>query len=553
MESPTLGCARNISTATLSAWRDADLPADQMQTLAAHTPTCAACQARLADYDAIARALVGQRELDPADRVMAGVRARARRGPRLSRGQVWGGVGALGAAAALLLLFVYVFGPTLGNRVPRLNTAIIHLPDASYQILDAVAGRSGDVWFSEAQVIQNPNGGSGYSQGRAKIGHLSASGQITEYPLPPTDNFDTPPYSGALTVAPDGTIWFVKLVGGLVHTALPQTSIVKMAPDGTMAGYPLPFARSNFFAPSMTTQLVAGPDGNLWFGVTIATHLGQDPGSTITTTRLARITPTGDIADFTIPAASGSFAIGDLIAGPDGNIWFDFAPFDGSVTRTSEVIARATPTGVITTFSPPSAATTVLNLVAGPDGNLWFLDSSLNNASTPRKVARLTPTGQITEFPMPASDSSWNTGLIAGGDHYLYFSQAISTCPSSSSCARFQGAIGRVSPEGQITITQLPKRANVIPAGLFATPGGDLYFAELTVISPNPNNRPPVGTDRIGRVTPSGQLTEYAVPTHGDGTFWFVPGPPGTLWLAESPPYGAPGTSVIVHITPPGS
>jgi anti-sigma factor RsiW len=129
MTHETLTCQENISADTLSALRDEALPAAEAQRLRAHIPSCAACQARLADFDRVAAALRAQRELDPGDRVLEGVQARiaatARRplGGRgiWNMGNTWNmrrmtggrrlvaGLAALAPVAAIILLFVYVF------------------------------------------------------------------------------------------------------------------------------------------------------------------------------------------------------------------------------------------------------------------------------------------------------------------------------------------------------------------------------------------------------------------------------------------------------------
>lgn len=113
----TLICAENIAPERLSALRDESLPADEAQRLREHVTGCPACQARLADYDALAAALRQQRELEPGERIVEGVRARLaapstarrRRWRRPSR-RLWAGLATLAPVAAIILLFVYVFG-----------------------------------------------------------------------------------------------------------------------------------------------------------------------------------------------------------------------------------------------------------------------------------------------------------------------------------------------------------------------------------------------------------------------------------------------------------
>ncbi len=141
-------CLAQIDTATLSAWRDGALAPGALSRIGAHIGDCAACQARLAQFDLTTQALLTQRELEPGDRILVGVRERAtrlaqspawrRRLPGLetpawlhgwralrrrvaegpaqqsdphggARMRLWGGAGAVASVAAVLLLFVYVF------------------------------------------------------------------------------------------------------------------------------------------------------------------------------------------------------------------------------------------------------------------------------------------------------------------------------------------------------------------------------------------------------------------------------------------------------------
>jgi virginiamycin B lyase len=54
----------------------------------------------------------------------------------------------------------------------------------------------------------------------------------------------------------------------------------------------------------------------------------------------------------------------DLTAGPDGNVWF-------TDIQTSS-IGRITPTGVVTEFPLPAPDSGPFMIATGPDGNLWF-------------------------------------------------------------------------------------------------------------------------------------------------------------------------------------
>ena len=49
----------------------------------------------------------------------------------------------------------------------------------------------------------------------------------------------------------------------------------------------------------------------------------------------------------------------------------------------------------VQTFPVPSGAANLSDIVAGPDGALWFTETGAN------KVGRITTAGQITEYPVP--------------------------------------------------------------------------------------------------------------------------------------------------------
>ena len=67
----------------------------------------------------------------------------------------------------------------------------------------------------------------------------------------------------------------------------------------------------------------------------------------------------------------------------------------------------------VQTFPVPSPASDLQQIVAGPDGALWFTEQGANN------VGRITTAGQITEYPIPNNASgladSGPTGIVSSG------------------------------------------------------------------------------------------------------------------------------------------
>jgi virginiamycin B lyase len=103
-----------------------------------------------------------------------------------------------------------------------------------------VSGPDGNVWYTE-----NASG---------KIGRITTSGQITEFPLPT-------PNSGpfGITGGPDGNLWFTEQANmlGRITTA------------GQITEFPLPTANSN------PGEITKGSDGNLWFTESRANRIGH--------------------------------------------------------------------------------------------------------------------------------------------------------------------------------------------------------------------------------------------------------------------------------------
>ena len=199
------------------------------------------------------------------------------------------------------------------------------------------------------------------------------------------------------------------------------------------------------------------------------------------------------------------------------------------------------------------------SIVAGPDGNLWFTEPGAGN------IGRSTPTGSVIEFAVPGADDEGagtpSPEVIAvGPDRNLWF--------TDESAAR----IGRITPAGQIStfavgaetigitagtdgamwFTQLSDKIGRITTGgvlsefdvpldvagdavrITRGPDGNLWFTEFT-------------GNRIGRITPQGVVTEFALPTEDAFPFGITAGPDGAVWFTES------GANRIGRITPNGT
>ena len=169
-------------------------------------------------------------------------------------------------------------------------------------------GPEGDMWFT--------NGWCDNTSGRiCKIGKITMSGTVTEYPL---ERWALPNY---VVAGPDGeqAVWFPML-----GPNAEEAEIVKMTTSGAMTKYPLPKG-------SDPNGITVGPDGNLWF-----TYNGRS--------KIGKITPSGTITEYSLPEGHEAF---NITTGPDGKLWFTEFGSDqigtittsGTVTEPTEALA----------------------------------------------------------------------------------------------------------------------------------------------------------------------------------------------------------------------
>jgi streptogramin lyase len=258
----------------------------------------------------------------------------------------------------------------------------------------------------------------------------------------------------------------------------------------TVTEFPLP-------PDSNAGEIVAGPDGNLWFtGSARNTNTGRAAGA------IGRITPAGSITQFLLPTSIGG-PVG-IASGPDGNLWFTQTESEDNLLA---LIGRITTAGVITEFPTPHTWNNPFDITVGPEGNLWFTESAISPFN---KVGRITTSGAITEFQIPTR--AVPIGIAAGPDGNLWFTA--STHPEGA------GKIGRITTSGVVTEFPLPSGLGYYPASIAAGPDGNLWFTE----SPN----------KIGRITTSGVITEFSIPTPSSVPGHITAGPDGNLWFTAS-------------------
>jgi virginiamycin B lyase len=244
--------------------------------------------------------------------------------------------------------------------------------------------------------------------------------------------------------------------------------------------------------------ITAGPDGNLW----VLSSYYSSPHV------IAKVTPSGVVTTFAL--SSSPFGIA---SGPDGYLWLT-EPYGGSGTG---VIGRVTPTGELTELS--GVGSDVRGIVAGPDGNLWF-----TRAMYTPPFGRITTAGTVTTFSGP---QSFVYHIARGPGSTLWYAD------------NGRSVVGQIDMDGVQKEYAIPS-TRACPWGIVTGPDSNIWFVETGGTIPNPVNK-------IGRTTVDGVMAEFPLPA-SRGAQDIAAGSDGNLWFTEDG-VGAPG---IGRITPAG-
>jgi streptogramin lyase len=305
----------------------------------------------------------------------------------------------------LPIVMAFLGGPVAHVTAQAINEFVLPSGGGPYGI---TAGPDGNVWFTIPDSPQDFNG---------SIGRITPGGVVTEFSqLYPQPRF--------IVTGPDGNLWFTQDDGRDNGVA----GIGRITPDGVVTQFSQPNCRS-------LGDIAVGSDGNLWFtwnslnapflaGITRMTvsprvtefplpgrsggiAAGSDGAIWFTERdldRIGRITTTGAVSEFALPAGSAPTGI---VAGPDGNLWF---------TETSgNKIGRITTTGTVKEFPIPTAGSRPTHITSGPDGNLWFTEEAGD------RIGRITTSGAITEFRIPTSGCPFD--ITPGPDGNIWFTE----------------------------------------------------------------------------------------------------------------------------------
>jgi virginiamycin B lyase len=261
-------------------------------------------------------------------------------------------------------------------------------------------GPDGAIWFT--------------IPGAQKIGRITTTGQITEFPAggEPIE----------ITLGPDRALWFTDF---LTTTSI---DIGRLTTDGRLTLFPLHSA----YAP--TAGLVTGSDGNLYFGQGARVH---------------RMTVAGAESSYPqVPGMPRSGGILDLGLGHDGALWFT-----GGGGQTRHNLYRMTLDGSLSWSMAGCCSNYRHMVIAGPDGNEWVTG----------RVDRLQRFAQGVILAVPAALSS----VVAGSDGAFWMTRT-----SSSGVSQ----LIRITTTGVVTFRSAAVAEQFLPLEHMLIQGSDGNF-----------------------------------------------------------------------------
>lgn len=285
-------------------------------------------------------------------------------------------------------------------------------------------GSGGNVWFSQVHEETYVPGGEVHYPSR--IAQIDRQGEVKIVA-------DARAEGMALTAG--GSVWFT---GGF-------NSVGRVDPDGTVDTVLLPESEKEFI--SAGGPIVVGSDGNAWFSAYRSPKFGVQGG---TVAAIDRVTADGTVTEFPLPGAGG--APTRLALGSDGNVWF--------TELVEDRVGRIAPSGQITAFPLPRGSRPG-NIIAGPDGALWFSEE----ADGGPLIGRMTTGGEYSTFALGVGKEHSVGSLTAGADGRVWFTLeagAIHRLSPSGRLSRVQlpssTAVTQVlaGPEGSIWYAALP-------------------------------------------------------------------------------------------------
>lgn len=172
------------------------------------------------------------------------------------------------------------------------------------------------------------------------------------------------------------------------------------------------------------------------------------------------------------------------------------------------------------------------DFAVAPDGAVWFISFD--------DITRIAQDGTLTRFPMPAEAAGGPAGsystiaewsLVVAPDGNVWFGGHRHPLDAEGREVGSEAIIGRMTPSGELSEFKLPHGGGY-PTRLAIGPDGNVWFTAAEAGS-------------VGFVTPAGQVQEFPRPRYALPNF--IAAAPDAIWFTESPE-----GSVLTRITSTG-
>lgn len=287
-------------------------------------------------------------------------------------------------------------------------------------------------------------------------------------------------------------------------------------------------------SPGIPQGISAGSDGALWFTLFYDNEVG-------------RVTTKGAVTVFRLNSTMNSATY--ITAGTDGALWLTLLNDVGG--STTNQIGRLTTSGKLTAFTVPKASY-IWDITTGPDGKLYFTDGA-------SRAWSVTTSGHFTAFPFTDSTGGYPYQITKGPDGNLWFTDRAGLIVKMTTAGKFttfkvprsnastdditagpdgnlwftldgtdtSSKIGRITPSGVITEFPFPSPSNdyLYLSGISAGPDGNLWFTYQDFTT---------NVNAIGRITTSGSITLFPTPAANSGPTDITTGPDGAMWFTEA-------------------
>lgn len=242
----------------------------------------------------------------------------------------------------------------------------------------------------------------------------------------------------------------------------------------------------------------------------------------------------GTITEFPLAEAGPTY-----ITEADGALWVT------DRGREAKGIVEMSVNGLVIKELPIGGETEPWAISAGPEGSVWYTTqdpATVNEIDSSGDVLRTVslssePDSQAAGVAEGAEEDMWVSVMTGAGAEMVQVNQegavvkrfllaggaeGIALGPEKDLWFTENSAneIGRISPSGTIKEFPVPTGESFV-RGIAAGPEGNLWFTEQ-------------GADKIGRITPAGAITEFPIPTPESQPVDIAAGPDGNLWFTET-------------------